>query len=192
MVRAALTLPLIPARARGACRRSPSIRYKPVCDNRLDCCWHHELIKKQKMVGTETEVIEYCEDCRSATSPPPPSPPPPPAPSPPADPIQNTPYFQGEEVGSDSGGSTVAGVLKTMAGVPHDPDMRREDLPESEWGGHVDHPARDHLAPSDAVPLDDVQQRHKFLRTSVCSPPLPKQGPDLCHSWVHEPLHLLE
>ncbi len=139
MVRAALTLPLIPARARGACRRSPSIRYKPVCDNRLDCCWHHELIKKQKMVGTETEVIEYCEDCRSATSPPPPSPPPPPAPSPPADPIQNMPYFQREEVGSESGGSTVAGVLKTMAGVPHDPDMRREDLPESEWGGHVDH-----------------------------------------------------
>ena len=87
MVRAALTLPLIPARARGACRRSPSIRYKPVCDNRLDCCWHHELIKKQKMVGTETEVIEYCEDCRSATSPPPPSPPPPPSLPPPSAPV---------------------------------------------------------------------------------------------------------
>ena len=43
-----------PARARGACRRSPAIRYKPVCDKRLDCCWHYEEIKKKKMAGTET------------------------------------------------------------------------------------------------------------------------------------------
>ena len=59
MVRAALTLHLTPARARGACRRSPSIRYKPVCDNRLDCCWHHELIKKQKR---EDAVFQLLDD----------------------------------------------------------------------------------------------------------------------------------
>ena len=55
------------------------------------------------------------------------------------------PYFQREEVGSDSVVGSVAGsvtgVIKTMGGVPHDPDMRREDLPESEWGGHADHRA---------------------------------------------------